>query len=255
MMSHNPILLSLVVVHTLTLQSDHMSLFSNYLSMQICRLRIETVLLKSNVLSEVQRSLLDGGMHVEDLPTIPQYRTSHLGQHTLPSDSPESFKEANHDIGGPAGLWHFIYRSIYLDQYVSSEFSSPISTRQQQKKYYYCYLDLFAFYAFCCHGLLFLFFIVLCIFLLVRSINFLNCCRLYRAYQKLFTSMHDKGIGPHRTQFRRDENYGKKYRGSNFLLLAFLSKVKWMSALCINTSIVCHVNGDNMYGYRNGIMH
>ncbi|KAI5391162.1 Vacuolar fusion protein mon1, variant 2 [Lathyrus oleraceus] len=129
-----------------------------------CRLRIETVLLKSNVLSEVQRSLLDGGMHVEDLPTIPQYRTSHLGQHTLPSDSPESFKEANHDIGGPAGLWHFIYRSIYLDQYVSSEFSSPISTRQQQKK-------------------------------------------LYRAYQKLFTSMHDKGIGPHRTQFRRDENY------------------------------------------------
>lgn len=103
--------------------------------MQICRLRIEMVLLKSNVLSEVQRSLLDGGMHVEDLPPIPQSRTSHLGQHTPPSDSPESFKEVNHVIGGPAGLWHFIYRSIYLDQYVSSEFSSSMSTRQQQKRY------------------------------------------------------------------------------------------------------------------------
>ncbi|PNY02988.1 vacuolar fusion MON1-like protein [Trifolium pratense] len=101
-----------------------------------CRIRIETVLLKSHVLSEVQRSLLDGGMHVEDLPPIPQPGVSHLGQHMLPSDSPERFKEANHSIGGPAGLWHFIYRSIYLDQYVSSEFSSSISTRQQQKRYY-----------------------------------------------------------------------------------------------------------------------
>ncbi|KEH30039.1 putative vacuolar fusion protein Mon1 [Medicago truncatula] len=129
-----------------------------------CRICIETVLLKSNVLSEVQRSLLDGGMHVEDLPPIPQSGAAHLGQHMHPSDSPERFKDPHHGIGGPAGLWHFIYRSIYLDQYVSSEFSSSISTRQQQK-------------------------------------------RLYRAYQKLFASMHDKGIGPHRTQFRRDENY------------------------------------------------
>lgn len=129
-----------------------------------CRICIETVLLKSNVLSEVQRSLLDGGMHVEDLPPIPQSGAAHLSQHMHPSDSPERFKDPHHGIGGPAGLWHFIYRSIYLDQYVSSEFSSSISTRQQQK-------------------------------------------RLYRAYQKLFASMHDKGIGPHRTQFRRDENY------------------------------------------------
>jgi vacuolar fusion protein MON1 len=113
-----------------------MSLFSNYLSMEICRICIETVLLKSNVLSEVQRSLLDGGMHVEDLPPIPQSGAAHLGQHMLPSDSPERFKEPHHGIGGPAGLWHFIYRSIYLDQYVSSEFSSSISTRQQQKRCY-----------------------------------------------------------------------------------------------------------------------
>lgn len=32
--------------------------------------------------------------------------------------------------------------------------------------------------------------------------------RLYRAYQKLYASMHDGGIGPNKTQFRRDENYG-----------------------------------------------
>eukprot|EP00256_Glycine_max_P054656 XP_014621541.1 vacuolar fusion protein MON1 homolog isoform X1 [Glycine max] len=128
-----------------------------------CRIRIETVLLKSNVLSEVQRSLLDGGMHVEDVPPLPSSGSSpHLSQHRLPSDSPE--REPNCHIGGVAGLWHFIYRSIYLDQYISSEFSSPINTPKQQK-------------------------------------------RLYRAYQKLFASMHDKGIGPHKTQFRRDENY------------------------------------------------
>ncbi|XP_061376665.1 vacuolar fusion protein MON1 homolog [Gastrolobium bilobum] len=130
-----------------------------------CRIRVEMVLLKSNVLSEVQRSLLDGGMHVEDLPPIPRSGSSaHLGQHRLPSDSPERPREPNYGIGGAAGLWHFIYRSICLDQYVCSEFSSPINTPQQQK-------------------------------------------RLYRAYQKLFASMHDKGIGPHKTQFRRDENY------------------------------------------------
>lgn len=34
-------------------------------------------------------------------------------------------------------------------------------------------------------------------------------CRLYRAYQKIYASMHDKGFGPHKTQFRRDENYGE----------------------------------------------
>ncbi|KAJ1409210.1 Vacuolar fusion protein Mon1 [Sesbania bispinosa] len=130
-----------------------------------CRIRIETVLLKSNVLNEVQRSLLDGGMHVEDLPPLPRSGSSpHLGQHRLPSDSPERLREPSSGFGGAAGLWHFTYRSIYLDQYVSSEFSSPINTPQQQK-------------------------------------------RLYRAYQKLFTSMHDKGIGPHKTQYRRDENY------------------------------------------------
>ncbi|XP_073222616.1 vacuolar fusion protein MON1 homolog isoform X2 [Cicer arietinum] len=130
-----------------------------------CRIRIETVLLKSNVLDEVKRSLFDGGMHIEDLPPLSHSGSSpHLGQHSLRLDSPERLRESNSSAGGAAGLWHFIYRSLYLDQYVSSEFSSPINTHQQQK-------------------------------------------RLYRAYQKLFASMHEKGIGPHKTQFKRDENY------------------------------------------------
>ncbi|MED6206644.1 Vacuolar fusion protein mon1 [Stylosanthes scabra] len=129
-----------------------------------CRVRIEMVLLRSHVLSEVQRSLLDGGMHVGDLPPIAQSGLSQLGMHRHPSDSPERFLEPNSTIDSPAGLWHFIYFSIFLDQYVSSEFPSSIKTPQQQK-------------------------------------------RLYRAYQKLYASMHDNGIGLHKTQFRRDENY------------------------------------------------
>lgn len=132
-----------------------------------CRIRIEQVLLRSNVLSEVQRSMLEGGMRVEDLPVDPLPRSSmphRLSQQRILTQSPEIFSESIVGIGGPTGLWHFIYRSIYLDQYVSSDFSPPISSPQQQK-------------------------------------------RLYRAYQKLYCSMHGKGIGPHKTQFRRDENY------------------------------------------------
>ncbi|OWM68897.1 hypothetical protein CDL15_Pgr025084 [Punica granatum] len=131
-------------------------------------MRIENVLLKSNVLSEVQRSILDGGMRVEDLPIDPVPRSRslfpHLGHLNPHTDSQQSLKGAHAGIGGPAGLWHFIYRSIFLDQYVSSEFSPPINTLRQQK-------------------------------------------RLYRAYQKMYASMHDKGKEPHKTQFRRDENY------------------------------------------------
>ncbi|KAK7251518.1 hypothetical protein RIF29_34794 [Crotalaria pallida] len=105
---------------------------------------IETVLLKSNVLGEVQRSLLDGGMRVEYLPPLPRTgSSSHFGQNRFPSYSSESLREPNPDIGGVAGLWHFIYRSINLDQYESSEFSSPINTHKQQKRLL-CYCDLFA---------------------------------------------------------------------------------------------------------------
>lgn len=96
------------------------------------------VLLKSSVLSEIQRSMLDGGMRVEELPLDPLPRSGsfspHLGHHTLPTDSPDRFREPYDGVGGPAGLWHFVYRSIFLDQYVSSEFSAPISSPHQQKR-------------------------------------------------------------------------------------------------------------------------
>ncbi|ONK62331.1 uncharacterized protein A4U43_C07F2790 [Asparagus officinalis] len=128
-----------------------------------CRIRIGTVLVKSNVLSEVQRSMSNGGLHVEDLPFDSSLRSGssspHLGQDQT---APASLSRVC--IGGPTGLWHFIYRSIYLDQYVSSEFSPPINSSGQQK-------------------------------------------RLYRAYQKLYASMHERGAVPHKTQFRRDEEY------------------------------------------------
>lgn len=102
------------------------------------RIRIENVLLNSNVLSEVQRSLVDGGMHIEDL-LIDQAShagamSSHLVQPRPVTDSPVRNLDGFVGVGGPAGLWHFIYKSNYLDQYVSSEFSSPINSLRQQKR-------------------------------------------------------------------------------------------------------------------------
>ncbi|GLT33797.1 hypothetical protein SLA2020_083580 [Shorea laevis] len=167
---YNPMAFLYAYVHYLDVDTYLMLLTTSsdaFHHLKDCRIRIEMVLLKSNVLSEVQRSVIDGGMRVEDLATdaLPRLGSSpHLGHHRLPTDSPDRFREPVVGTGGPGGLWHFIYRSIYLDQYISSEFSPPLTTTQQQK-------------------------------------------RLYRAYQKLYASMHDKGIGPHKTQFRRDENY------------------------------------------------
>ncbi|TYH70362.1 hypothetical protein ES332_D05G112000v1 [Gossypium tomentosum] len=167
---YNPMAFLYAYVHFFDVNTYLMLLTTSsdaFYHLKDCRIRIEAVLLKSNVLSEVQRSMIDGGMRVEDLPVGPLPRSGsspHLGQQTLTSESPERPREPFIGIGGPAGLWHFIYRSIYLDQYVSSEFSPPLNSLQQQK-------------------------------------------RLYRAYQRVYASMHDKGIGPHKTQFRRDENY------------------------------------------------
>ncbi|KAL5711044.1 Vacuolar fusion protein mon1 [Ranunculus cassubicifolius] len=164
---YNPMAFLYAYVHYLDADTYLILLTTNsdaFFHLKDCRIQIESVLLKSNVLSEVQRSILEGGLLVEDLPTDPSLKSGssspHLGHDRPRVESPS----LNPGIGGPAGLWHFIYRSINLDQYVSSEFSSPITTSKQQK-------------------------------------------RLYRAYQKLYASMHDSGIGPHKTQFRRDENY------------------------------------------------
>ncbi|KAL4576943.1 hypothetical protein LXL04_013044 [Taraxacum kok-saghyz] len=123
-----------------------------------CRIRIETVLLHSNVLSDIQRSISEGGMHVENLPLYPSNRYGSLF-HTEPKPH-----ETSVGTGGPGGLWHFIYRSMNLDQYISSQFSSPITNYKNQK-------------------------------------------RLYRAYQKLHASMHHQQTGPHKTQFKKDDNY------------------------------------------------
>ncbi|PKI51970.1 hypothetical protein CRG98_027622 [Punica granatum] len=168
---YNPMAFLYAYVHYLDVETYLMLLTTRsdaFFHLKDCRMRIENVLLKSNVLSEVQRSILDGGMRVEDLPIDPVPRSRslfpHLGHLNPHTDSQQSLKGAHAGIGGPAGLWHFIYRSIFLDQYVSSEFSPPINTLRQQK-------------------------------------------RLYRAYQKMYASMHDKGKEPHKTQFRRDENY------------------------------------------------
>ncbi|XVF68577.1 hypothetical protein PTKIN_Ptkin11bG0013500 [Pterospermum kingtungense] len=167
---YNPMAFLYAYVHFLDVDTYLMLLTTSsdaFYHLKDCRIRIETVLLKSSVLSEVQRSMIDGGMRVEDLPLDPLPRAGsspHLGQQILPTDSLERPREPFIGIGGPAGLWHFIYRSIYLDQYVSSEFSPPLNNPKQQKG-------------------------------------------LYRAYQRLYASMRDKGIGPHKTQFRRDENY------------------------------------------------
>ncbi|KAF5192932.1 Vacuolar fusion protein mon1-like protein [Thalictrum thalictroides] len=168
---YNPMAFLYAYIHYLDVDTYLILLTTSsdaFFHLKDCRLRIEMVLLKSNVLSEVQKSILEGGLHVEDLPIDPSPRTGylapHLGHDRSRTESPSRSGEVNPGIGGPAGLWHFIYRSINLDQYVSSEFSSPINSSRQQK-------------------------------------------RLYRAYQKLYASMHDRGIGPNKTQFRRDEDY------------------------------------------------
>ncbi|RAL40195.1 hypothetical protein DM860_008335 [Cuscuta australis] len=168
---YNPMAFLYAYVHYLDVNTYLMLLTTNsddFFHLKDCRISIEQVLLKSNVLCEVQRSTVDGGMHAEDLPfdngPCSGSVSPRVGEPRHAAEPQENIRDAFSGTGGPAGLWHFMYRSIFLDQYVSSEFSSPINTAKQQK-------------------------------------------RLYRAYQKLYFSMHDKEIGPHRTQFRRDENY------------------------------------------------
>lgn len=79
--------------------------------------------MKLNVLGEIQKSKLDGNLHVENLPN-----------EFLLSGPLQKNSEVITGVGGPSGLWHFIYRSVYLDQYVSSEFSSPLKSSKQQKR-------------------------------------------------------------------------------------------------------------------------
>ena len=48
-----------------------------FYNLKDCRIRIETVLNKSNVLNEVKTSMLNAGLHVEDLPSDPIVHSSY----------------------------------------------------------------------------------------------------------------------------------------------------------------------------------
>ena len=96
------------------------------------------------MLAEVANAVRRGGLRVEHLL---ETKASHL---VLDSKTSSIFgTDVDHDlhgsvgvtgqgivgIGGPAGLWHFIYRSSFLDQYVASEFSPPLHIPSAQKRY------------------------------------------------------------------------------------------------------------------------
>lgn len=105
------------------------SMLLSSINLYMVRVRLEAVLLKSNILSVVQRSIAEGGMRVEDVPIDRRRRSSTTNQE---QDSPGP--DISVGTGGPFGLWHFMYRSIYLDQYISSEFSPPVTSHRQQKR-------------------------------------------------------------------------------------------------------------------------
>ncbi|KAH9576755.1 hypothetical protein CY35_01G180200 [Sphagnum magellanicum] len=123
-----------------------------FFKLKECRSQIEVLLRESDVLPQVTNSVQRGGLRVEDLPE-PGASTSSLLDSTAPS-SPGI--EADNELpgetslqlvvgtGGPAGLWHFVYRSSYLDQYVASEFSPPLHTRAAQKRLFRAYQKLHA---------------------------------------------------------------------------------------------------------------
>ncbi|CAM6122463.1 unnamed protein product [Calypogeia fissa] len=112
----------------------------NFFHLKECRARIEIVLKESEVLRAVNISLLRGGLRVESLPE--EGPSSAEGAQTGAVSNAGG--EPVSGIGGPAGLWHFIYISTYLDQYVASEFSPPLHSRVAQKRLYRAYKKLHA---------------------------------------------------------------------------------------------------------------
>eukprot|EP00250_Pteridium_aquilinum_P020569 c24865_g2_i1 orf=448-2577(+) len=135
-----------------------------------CRARVESFLMETHVLRDISNSVAKGGLLVEDLPgdvlygSLARSKRSGNSVDNKTSDTTASATKQRPGVGGAAGLWHFIYRSIYLDQYVASEFSPPLHTSQSQK-------------------------------------------RLFRAYQRLYASMHGAPAGSHQMQYSRDENH------------------------------------------------
>lgn len=88
--------------------------------------RVQNVLAKSNVLSEIQRSMLESGLRIEDLPSEP----TRLPVERINTESISTQRT----VGGSAGLCHFMYKSVYLNQFVSSDFSAPLKNPNQQKR-------------------------------------------------------------------------------------------------------------------------
>ncbi|KAL5228040.1 hypothetical protein ABZP36_016305 [Zizania latifolia] len=163
---YNPMAFLYAYVHFFD-ENTYLTLLSTrpdaFYDLKDSRSHIQNVLSKANVLVEVQKSLRESALHIEDLPADPS-SLSLSPPPQLSEDVNSQLLSSETAIGGPAGLLHFIYKSIYLDQYVSSEFPILISNPKQQK-------------------------------------------RLYKAYQKMYASMHDKATGPHKTQFRKNEDY------------------------------------------------
>jgi hypothetical protein len=99
----------------------------------ICRTKVEKFLTEAHVLDDITSSVARGGLRVEELPGEFSYGSLTKSTRVTPETTDLSIRQRA-GVGGAAGLWHFIYRSVYLDQYVSSEFSSPLHTRQSQKR-------------------------------------------------------------------------------------------------------------------------
>lgn len=92
------------------------------------RTRIEVTLQDMNILRDIRLSALHGGLRVDELPTCghiqekPKYRTRGAGSSGLLSEEDGT------------GLYHFLYRSNYLDQFVSSEYSPILDSEADQKR-------------------------------------------------------------------------------------------------------------------------
>ncbi|KAL3687682.1 hypothetical protein R1sor_013991 [Riccia sorocarpa] len=120
---------------------------NDFFHLKECRAQIEIVLRESDVLREVENSIERGGLRIEDMPESegsPSESGSTRGDRASDDATSTSAPEAVPGTGGPAGLWHFIYRSTYLDQFISSEFSPPLNTRSAQKRLYRAYQKLHA---------------------------------------------------------------------------------------------------------------
>lgn len=178
-----------------------------FFQLKECRGRIETILRQTNVLAEVTNAVRRGGLRVEHLletkashPVLDSKKNSTFGsdgEHELHGSAGVTRQDVV-GTGGPAGLWHFTYRSSFLDQYVASEFSPPLHIPSAQK-------------------------------------------RLYRAYQKLYTSMHGAGAaGPHKMQYRRDEHHVLlSWRTSDFELYAAFDPLADKSSAVAVCNRVC----------------